>query len=119
MSIASRETQAPQFLSKNDFVTLGDYAHSFYTAPKTSQLREAIAPGTVRRFNDAFQTGNIVPLQTQMNQAEQPLTHWSASIYNMNTMPQPNPPPTYSTQVPPRMGMDYTNGSDYVAIWKP
>lgn len=119
MSIVYRETQAPVYVSGNDFCTLGNYAHSFNTMPKISQLREVIAPGTVRRFNNAFQTGNLVPLQSQLAQTEQPLTQGSAVVYDMGTIPRSNPPPFYNTQTPPPAGTDYTIEDNYVSIWKP
>lgn len=40
--------------SNEDFVTMTDYHSSFYSAPKLSQLRLAIVPGTDKYFNQSF-----------------------------------------------------------------
>ncbi len=97
MSITYREQANPQFTSGNDFVTITNYAHSFNVAPKTSQLRWAIAPGTVKRFNNEFQTGNIVPIQNQMLMTDRPLTPGSAAVADSDYIPIPNPSVSYST----------------------
>ena len=40
--------------SDADYVSLPNYHQSFYSAPKTSLIRMAIAPGTVKYFNKTF-----------------------------------------------------------------
>lgn len=40
--------------SGEDYLTLSNYYDSFYSAPRVSQLRMAIVPGTVKYFNKSF-----------------------------------------------------------------
>jgi hypothetical protein len=50
--------------SSDDYTTLKNYHHSFNNMTKTSQLRLAIAPGTVKYFNKEFEHQGL-PFQHQ------------------------------------------------------
>jgi hypothetical protein len=45
----------------NDFVTLDNYHHSFFTMPRLSDLRMSIAPGSSAYFNKTFLPEAIQP----------------------------------------------------------
>ena len=57
MSIYRETPMAPA--ANADFVSLRNYNYSFLTRVKTSQLREAIAPGTMKHFSDAISADNV------------------------------------------------------------
>ena len=42
------------YSSINDYTTLEQYNYSFYNAPKLSDLRMVIAPGSSKHFNESF-----------------------------------------------------------------
>jgi hypothetical protein len=42
------------FSSVNDYTTLKDYHHSFFTSPRLSDLRMVISPGSSKFFNQDF-----------------------------------------------------------------
>lgn len=46
--------ESKPFSSVNDYSTLKDYHHSFFTAPRLSDLRMVIAPGSSKFFNQDF-----------------------------------------------------------------
>ena len=49
--IAYADSDKSKNFSTDDYTTLSDYNHSFFSAVRTSQLRMAMAPGTVKYFN--------------------------------------------------------------------
>jgi hypothetical protein len=54
MTERQKETYRSDYLNNSsgeDFVTLGTYQHSFKIAPKLSDLRMAIAPGSLKYMN--------------------------------------------------------------------
>jgi hypothetical protein len=53
--------------SGEDYLTLSNYHDSFNTATKTSQLRMAIAPGTVKYFNKSFSNDALKDVQQSFN----------------------------------------------------
>ena len=56
-----------QLYPNNDFVTLRDYNNSFYNRVQTSQLREVIAPGTVKYMNNIIESNNVLNLMKMQN----------------------------------------------------
>jgi hypothetical protein len=57
MSIPNKYRDSDKSLnnSAEDYSTLSNYHNSFYTATKTSLLRMAMVPGTVKYFNKAIE----------------------------------------------------------------
>ena len=55
--------------SIDDYLTLANYHDSFYNAVKTSQLRMAIVPGTVKYFNQSFSYDKVKDYQTNVSEA--------------------------------------------------
>ncbi len=53
-TIRYRDSERTLNNSGEDYLTLSNYNDSFYNMTKTSQLRMAIVPGTVKYFNKAF-----------------------------------------------------------------
>lgn len=48
------DSDKSKYYSTDDYVTESDYNHSFFNSKQTSQLRLAIAPGTVKYFNKSL-----------------------------------------------------------------
>jgi len=57
------DSDKSKYFSTDDYCSLSDYHHSFHNAKQTSQLRMAIAPGTVKYFNQAFTPQAIKEIQ--------------------------------------------------------
>lgn len=60
--------------SAADYLTLADYYNSFSSAPKISQLRMVIAPGTVKYFNSAFSQDKVDEIVNPIHASESSIT---------------------------------------------
>ena len=62
-TIRYRDSERTLNNSGEDYLTLSNYYDSFYNMTQTSQLRMAIAPGTVKYFNKAFANDRLQNLE--------------------------------------------------------
>lgn len=67
--MASQEQESDKrFSSTADYAKLNEYDYSMKTAPALSQLRYAMVPGTLKKFNNMFLLKSINEVQkTQQN----------------------------------------------------
>lgn len=63
------DSDKSKYFSTDDFVTMENYNHSFYSAPKMSQYRMVIVPGSAKQPTIP-QPVQIQPPQTQPSQTQ-------------------------------------------------
>ncbi len=74
-----------QYAPNNDYVTLKNYNHSFYNRVLTSQLRMAIAPGTVKYMRDIISSDNVLQqMKAEENNPNNLLSENNANVYDSN-----------------------------------
>ena len=73
-TIRYRDSERTLNNSGEDYLTLSNYYDSFYNMTQTSQLRMAIAPGTVKYFNRAFAIDRLQNLEPLFVPSESALT---------------------------------------------
>ena len=74
-------TEGKEYSNTNDYVTFNDYHHSFFAAPRLSDLRRVIVPGALKNFNQSFsreallnQDTSVLPYTTDVSLLPIPLT---------------------------------------------